>query len=68
MFTPRIGDQATGGDIVGEGMVKWPSRAACAESKALQWYNVEEESGKFRPERHRKSFKNLTELLKSVPA
>jgi sugar phosphate isomerase/epimerase len=58
---------ATGGDIVGEGIVKWPEvLAACAEAKALQWYIVEEESdtvlGLGGIE---KDFVNLTKLLQS---
>ncbi|MGA2555325.1 MAG: TIM barrel protein [Verrucomicrobiota bacterium] len=39
---------ATGGDIVGEGIVNWDDvLAACAGAPNLQWYTIEEESGKF---------------------
>ncbi|MGA3180627.1 MAG: sugar phosphate isomerase/epimerase [Verrucomicrobiota bacterium] len=40
---------ATGGDIIGEGIVKWPEvlDACDHHGGAVQWYIVEEESGKF---------------------
>jgi sugar phosphate isomerase/epimerase len=40
---------ATGGDIIGEGVVKWPEVLdACDHNGgAVQWYIVEEESGKY---------------------
>ncbi|MGD1084213.1 MAG: sugar phosphate isomerase/epimerase [Verrucomicrobiota bacterium] len=40
---------ATGGDIIGDGIVKWPEVLdACDHNGgAVQWYIVEEESGKF---------------------
>jgi sugar phosphate isomerase/epimerase len=58
-------DPATRSDIVGEGMVKWPEvLEACAGAPNLQWYNVEEESGKFPAlEGIDKDFKNFTKLL-----
>jgi sugar phosphate isomerase/epimerase len=58
---------ATGGDIVGEGIVKWPEvLAACAEAKALQWYIIEEESNMFPGLGGiEKDFVNLTKLLQS---
>ncbi|HXR08011.1 MAG TPA: TIM barrel protein [Candidatus Acidoferrum sp.] len=56
---------ATGGDIVGEGIVKWDDvLAACAGAPNLQWYNIEEESGKFPGlEGIDKDFKNFSKLL-----
>jgi sugar phosphate isomerase/epimerase len=58
---------ATGGDIVGEGIVPWPEvLAACAQAKALQWYNIEEESNKFPGLGGiEKDFTNLTKLLQA---
>jgi sugar phosphate isomerase/epimerase len=58
---------ANGGDVVGEGIVKWPEvLAACAEAKALQWYNVEEESNRFPGLGGiEKDYANLTKLLQS---
>jgi sugar phosphate isomerase/epimerase len=40
---------ATGGDIVGEGIVKWPEvlYACDHDGGAVQWYIIEEESGKY---------------------
>jgi len=59
--------RATGGDIVGEGIVKWPEvLTACASAPALQWYIIEEESNKFPGlEGIEKDFKNLTKLLEA---
>jgi sugar phosphate isomerase/epimerase len=56
---------ATGSDIVGEGIVKWDEvLAACAGAPSLQWYNIEEESGKFPGlDGIDKDFKNFTKLL-----
>jgi sugar phosphate isomerase/epimerase len=56
-----------GGDIIGEGIVKWSEvLEACAASPSLQWYIVEEESGKYPGlEGIAKDFKNLTKLLES---
>jgi sugar phosphate isomerase/epimerase len=58
-------DPATGGDIVGEGIVKWDEvLAACASAPSLQWYNIEEESGKFPGlDGIDKDFKNFGRLL-----
>jgi sugar phosphate isomerase/epimerase len=58
-------DPATGGDIVGEGIVQWDEvLAACARAPSLQWYNIEEESGKFPGlDGIDKDFKNFTKLL-----
>ncbi len=58
---------ATGGDIVGEGIVKWDEvLTACAGAPNLQWYNIEEESGKFPGlEGIDKDFKNFSKLLES---
>ena len=58
-------EPATRGDIVGEGIVKWPDvLEACASAPNLQWYTVEEESGKFPAlEGIDKDFKNFTKLL-----
>jgi sugar phosphate isomerase/epimerase len=56
---------ATRGDIVGEGIVKWPEvLEACANTPALQWYTIEEESRQFKGlDGIEKDFKNLTKLL-----
>jgi sugar phosphate isomerase/epimerase len=56
---------ATGSDIVGEGIVKWDEvLAACAGAPSLQWYNIEEESGKFPGlDGIDQDFKNFTKLL-----
>jgi sugar phosphate isomerase/epimerase len=58
---------ATRGDIVGEGIVKWPEVLdACAGSSALQWYVTEEESNQFQAlEGIDKDFKNFTKMLES---
>jgi sugar phosphate isomerase/epimerase len=55
------------GDIVGEGIVKWPEVLdACAAASALQWYVIEEESGKFQGlDGIEKDFKNFTKMLES---
>jgi sugar phosphate isomerase/epimerase len=52
-------------DIIGEGDVKWDQvLTACAGAKALQWYIVEEESGKFAGlDGIAKDYKNLSKLL-----
>ena len=56
---------ATGGDIVGEGIVKWDEvLTACADCPNLEWYNIEEESSKFTGlDGIDKDFKNFTKLL-----
>ncbi|MGA2541485.1 MAG: sugar phosphate isomerase/epimerase [Verrucomicrobiota bacterium] len=58
-------EPATRSDIVGEGIVKWADvLEACASSPTLQWYNIEEESGKFPGlEGIDKDYKNFTKLL-----
>jgi sugar phosphate isomerase/epimerase len=57
--------EATRGDIVGEGIVKWPDVLdACATSSALQWYITEEESNQFKAlEGIDKDFKNFAKMF-----
>ena len=57
----------TRGDIVGEGIVNWSEVLdACAAASALEWYVIEEESGKFQAlDGIDKDFKNFTRLLES---
>jgi sugar phosphate isomerase/epimerase len=58
-------EPATRGDIVGEGIVKWPEvLAACVNCPNLQWYTIEEESGKFQGlDGIDKDFKNFSKIL-----
>jgi sugar phosphate isomerase/epimerase len=58
-------EPVTGGDIVGEGIVKWDEvLTACADCPNLQWYTIEEESNKFPGlDGIDKDFKNFSKLL-----
>jgi sugar phosphate isomerase/epimerase len=58
---------ATRGDIVGEGMVKWPDvLEACAGASGLQWYVTEEESNQFKGlEGIEKDYKNFVKMLEA---
>jgi sugar phosphate isomerase/epimerase len=55
----------TKGDIVGEGIVKWPGVIdACEADDGLQWYIIEEESRKFpKLDGIARDFDNLTKML-----
>ena len=57
--------EATRGDIVGEGIVKWPAVLdACDAASALQWYVIEEESNAFKGlDGIEKSLQGLKKLL-----
>jgi sugar phosphate isomerase/epimerase len=58
---------ATRGDIVGEGMVKWPDvLEACAGASGLQWYVTEEESNQFKGlDGIEKDYKNFVKMLEA---
>jgi sugar phosphate isomerase/epimerase len=54
------------GDIVGEGIVKWPDvLAACASCPNLQWYTIEEEISRGGLTSVEKSFNNWVKILAS---